>query len=151
VSGLHCNCAYDDCAVTSCGMCGALIPEADKRATQHDLCLPCKGARIPDRCQYKAGDRVIMQGSPRCRRFSPADHERTGFRGVVEGTIGWNLLIGLADDGREWCQQTGALMREPAAEQLDLFPELPASRARPSRRRQKPGRTAVVPVAGGAP
>jgi hypothetical protein len=43
MSGPHCNCAYDECTVTSCKQCGAPIPEADKRATQHDLCLQALG------------------------------------------------------------------------------------------------------------
>jgi hypothetical protein len=121
MSGPHCNCAFDGCTVTSCRLCGALIPEEDKRATQHDLCLSCKGARIPGRCPYKAGARVIMRGSPRATRYHPDDPVRTGFRGVVEGSLGWNKLIGLADDGREWHQSWGALEREPAAEQMALF------------------------------
>jgi hypothetical protein len=110
VSGPHCNCAYE-CTVTACKICGAVIPESDKRATQHDLCLACKGARIPARCQYKAGDRVFMPACPSARGYHPQDMIRTGFRGVVEGTIGSTLLIGLADDGREWCQTWGGLLR----------------------------------------
>jgi hypothetical protein len=93
-------------------MCGAVIPEQDKRANQHDLCLACKGARIPAHCPYKAGDRVVMPGSPNARRYHPDDPMRTGFRGVVEGTCGARLLLGLRDDGREWCQSWGALERE---------------------------------------
>lgn len=114
MSGPHCNCAYDECTVTACKDCGAAIPESDKRATQHDLCLPCKGARIPARCPYKPGDRVFMPACPNARGYHPRDMIRTGFRGVVEGTIGAHLLIGLADDGREWCQSWGGLLREGA-------------------------------------
>jgi hypothetical protein len=121
VSGLHCSCAYDVCEVSSCRLCSARIPAADKRATQHDLCLLCKGTRIPERCPYRAGDRVILRGSPRAVRYHPEDHLRTGFRGVVEGSLGWNHLIGLADDGREWHQTWGALEHEPMSEQLALF------------------------------
>jgi hypothetical protein len=112
VSGPHCNCAYDECTVTSCKTCGAEIPGRDKRATQHDLCLSCKGARIPARCPYQAGTRVVLEASPGMRDRHPDDPERTGFRGVVEGTIGAHLLIGLRDDGREWCEQWGGLQPE---------------------------------------
>lgn len=119
MSGPHCNCAFE-CTVTSCAECGAPIPEADKRATQHDLCLSCKGALIPARLRFRAGDRVVMPASPNARARHPDDPVRTGFRGVVEGWIG-RSLIGLRDDGLEFSQQPGALDPEPAAEQLSLF------------------------------
>jgi hypothetical protein len=120
VSGLHCNCAYDECTVTSCKDCGAPIPETDKRRIQHDLCLSCKGARVPERSRFKAGDRVIMPASPNARGYHPDDPIRTGFRGVVEGWIG-HKLTGLRDDGQEWVAQAGELDPEPVNEQLDLF------------------------------
>jgi hypothetical protein len=93
-------------------MCHAVIPEQDKRAQQHDLCLPCKGARIPARSPYQAGARVVLQGSPNAAHYHPDDPHRTGFRGVVEGTCGWYLLLGLRDDGREFCESWGVLDRE---------------------------------------
>jgi len=111
MSGPHCTC-INECRVTSCKTCGAQIPESDKRATQHDLCLACKGARIPARCPYQAGARVFLQPSPGMSDRHPDDPERTGFTGTVEGTVGAHLLIGLRDDGREWCEQWGALQRE---------------------------------------
>jgi hypothetical protein len=119
MSGLHCFCAFE-CTVTSCKNCAAPIPEADKRRIQHDLCLACKGKRIPERSRFKAGDRVIMPASPNARGYAHDDPMRTGFRGVVEGWIG-HKLIGLCDDGREWYEQPGILDPEPANEQLDLF------------------------------
>lgn len=132
-----------------CTSCGAVIPDQDRRGTQPNLCLPCKGARIPARCPYKAGDRVIFRGSPRASHYHPQDHVRTGFRGVVEGAIGASL-IGMADDGRPWCQAWTALDREPATEQLALFGDevQPVRRTRRGTRTE-PRRTASVAVAGG--
>jgi hypothetical protein len=132
MSGLHCYCAYDECTVTSCAVCGRVIPGADKRRIQHDLCLSCKGRRIPERCRFKAGDRVIMPASPNAFRYHPDDPVRTGFRGVVEGWLG-RELIGIRDDGLEWYQQPGGLDPEPAAEQLSLFVDT-AMTARHARR-----------------
>jgi hypothetical protein len=129
-------------------MCGGAIPEKDKRATQHDLCLPCKGSRLPAHCPYRAGDRVVMTASPRAAHYHPRDHVKTGFRGTVEGAIGATLLIGLCDDGQEWCQSWGSLDREPACEQLELFP--PEGRTRAPRPRRKTRRRTPAPATGGA-
>lgn len=120
MSGLHCNCAYDECTVTSCRMCSAPIPEADKRRILHDLCLACKARLIPPRSRFKAGDRVIMPASPNARGYHPGDPVRTGFRGVVESRVG-RELTGLRDDGLEWCQQATVLDPEPEHEQLTLM------------------------------
>lgn len=98
-----------------CKDCGAEIPVGDRRGTQPGVCLKCRGGRIPERSPYKAGDRVIMRGN--AARGTP----QTPFRGIVEGSVGSNELIGMTDDGKPWCQSWGALEREPANEQLDLF------------------------------
>jgi hypothetical protein len=98
-----------------CKDCGAEIPVPDRRGTQPGVCLRCRAATVPERSPYKAGDRVVMRAD--VTRGNP----RTGFRGTVEGSVGWNRLIGMTDDGKPWCQSWGALEREPANEQLDLF------------------------------
>lgn len=105
----HCYCAFKPCRVTACKKCGAPIPEGGKRRIQHDLCLACKGARIPPRCPYKAGDRVQMHGYAGRGRLHPTDLRVTGFRGVVEGTMGATILVGIADTGREWSEHWGWL------------------------------------------
>lgn len=119
MSGLHCSCA-DDCRVTNCKLCGALIPEAGKRGTQHDLCLPCKGARIHPRFRFQAGSRVQVHGY--AGHYQPPDLRATGFRGVVEGTIGGSILIGLCDNGREWAETAGALQADGAPRHDPLIP-----------------------------
>jgi hypothetical protein len=120
VASLHCCCAADACQVTNCEICGAPIPEADKRYDQHQVCLPCKGARIPSRFRFQAGDRVQLHGY--VGYYQPPDLRATGFRGVVEGYIGGTILIGLCDNGREWAEYAGKLKADGTPRRDPLRP-----------------------------
>jgi hypothetical protein len=94
----------------SCKNCGQDIPLGDAHGPHCDLCLPCRAARIPARCPYKAGDRVQVHSYPGNPRMgvSPA----SGFRGVVEGYLGDTILTGITDEGQPWAEHWGALDRD---------------------------------------
>jgi hypothetical protein len=92
----------------ACKSCGHDIPRSQVHGPHYDLCLRCRGARIPARCPYKAGDRVQVHGYP--GGFTELD--RTGWRGTVEGYLGATILTAFTDDGREWAGSWGSLDRE---------------------------------------
>lgn len=75
-----------------------------------DACASLGGpiSRIPARSPYQHGDRVQLHGYP----GEEAGHRRTGFRGVVTGSLGATILRGATDDGEEWDEYWGALDRE---------------------------------------
>jgi hypothetical protein len=67
--------------------------------------------RLPGRCPFKPGDWVRYHGYPVPSR-SPRDPVSYGFRGYVLGGMGANLLRGVTDDGRDWCEPYGHLTRD---------------------------------------
>jgi hypothetical protein len=61
---------------------------------------------VPARSPYQAGDRVQMHGYP----GGMTSRDRTGFRGVVEASLGATILRGTTDDGQPWAEYWGALV-----------------------------------------
>jgi hypothetical protein len=65
---------------------------------------------VPARSPYQAGDRVQMHGYP----GGMTSRDRTGFGGVVEGSLGATILYGTTDDGQQWAEYWGALVPDGA-------------------------------------
>ncbi len=74
-----------------------------------DLAFTIGLGRLPGRCPFKPGDWVRFHGYPMPNRH-PNDHARYGFRGYVLGGMGANLLRGVTDEGRDWCEPYGHLV-----------------------------------------
>lgn len=62
-------------------------------------------SRIRTRSPYQHGDRVQLHGYP----GAEAGHRRTGFRGIVTGSLGATILRGMTDQGDEWAEYWGVL------------------------------------------
>lgn len=62
-------------------------------------------SKVPERSPYQHGDRVQLHGYP----GEGAGHRRTGFRGIVTGSLGATILRGITDDGAEWAEYWGVL------------------------------------------
>jgi hypothetical protein len=60
-------------------------------------------SEIPDRSPFRAGDRVQMHGYG----GSPPGLGQTGFRGVVDGSLGGTILRGTTDTGHAWTESWG--------------------------------------------
>lgn len=86
---------------------------------------------IPNHCPYQAGDRVQCHGHP----GSAYQMRRDGWRGIVLGHLGAQLLEGITDDGRPWVESWGALtpdgVPERGAVACTCCPHRPVRRARP--------------------
>ena len=69
-------------------------------------------SRIPAQSPYQHGARVQMHGYA----GNPEGHRRTGFRGVVTGSLGSTILRGATDEGEEWGEYWGALVPDGTRE-----------------------------------